>query len=70
MGEFHKAEYAWMIPTLNGVIMRDNPLEPGTRPIYKIKAGEVEKFQNKFSRFGIDFMPLYSGVIPWEDINA
>lgn len=71
MGQWEKAESAWMIPTLNGVVLGDNPLEPGTKPIYKIAASEVGAFKERYSRFGVDFMPLYSGVVDMErDSNA
>lgn len=52
-----------MIPTQNGVVMEDDPAEPGTRPIYRILASGVPEFMEKFNQGGVEFVPLYSDVI-------
>lgn len=63
MGQWIQAEHAWMIPTQNGVVMEDDPAEPGTRPIYRILASGVPEFMEKFNQGGVEFVPLYSDVI-------
>lgn len=62
MGEFVRSKYAWMIPTHDGVVLEDDPDAPGMRPIYQIPVDDVESFCTKWAAFGIDFVPLYSGI--------
>lgn len=63
MGQWIEAQHAWMIPTQHGAVMIDDPAEPGTKPIYRIAASDVDAFKKLYDVSGLEFIPLYSDVI-------
>lgn len=58
MGTFETAKFAYMVPTLKGVVPEDKP-ESSTMRIHKVATGKVAEFKAEWDRAGWVWMPIY-----------
>lgn len=66
MGEFHKAEIAYMVYTDENGVMEGDPQKPTIPSIYKIPASQVAAFKRLHDVAGCKWVPVYS-LVEWND---
>lgn len=59
MGEFKPAEFAYMVPVMDGKVPEGDPAQPTLVSIYKVKVSDVASFKKRHDIAGGVWVPIY-----------